>query len=89
MFDREIFDEARQEFLAHLRYAKSHLLRLPGSMAEQADIQALLGHKSIATTQLYANVGGDSPRATRSLLPRGGGCGPRRGEAITIHLGLL
>lgn len=60
MFDREIFDEARQEFLAHLRYAKSRLLRLPrqpGPMAEQVDIQALLGHESIATTQLYANVG--------------------------------
>ena len=24
MFDRDIFDEARQEFLAHLRYAKGH-----------------------------------------------------------------
>ena len=60
MFDREIFDEARQEFLAHLRYAKSHLLRLPrrpGPMAEQADLQVLLGHERIATTQLYANIG--------------------------------
>lgn len=24
MFDREIFDEARREFLSHLRYAKGH-----------------------------------------------------------------
>jgi len=24
MFDREIFDEARREFLAHLLYAKGH-----------------------------------------------------------------
>ncbi len=57
MFDREIFDEARQEFLAHLRYAKSRLLRRPGPMAKQMDIQALIGHESIATIQLYASVG--------------------------------
>ncbi len=34
------------------------MLALPGSLAtRRVDIKALLGHESVATTQIYTNVG--------------------------------
>ena len=55
MFDHELYDEARKEFLSHLHY--TYATNLLNAGAERVDIQALLGHESIATTQIYTNVG--------------------------------